>query len=167
MIISLIAAMGTNRVIGSGNKMPWHLPDDLQYYLDTTRDELVLLGRVTYEAYRQVMKDHRMLVVTSQTDLERDNITVVHSPDDGIKRAEQMGVPELFVSGGSSVYGATISQADRLYLTLIDHAFEGDRFFPEFDWNGWTEISRRHHPADERHRWGFDYVVLERKRNGV
>ena len=162
MILSLIAALSTNRVIGKHDKMPWHLPDDLQYFLDTTRDHPVLIGRTTYQAYRKVMRHHRMFVVTSKESLPGDNITLVRNPEEGVERARQEGACELFVSGGAAVYEATIGIADRLYLTLIQTEVDGDKYFPEFDRNDWKEVSRVHHPADDRHAWAFDYVVLER-----
>jgi dihydrofolate reductase len=162
MKLSLIAALSANRVIGRGDKMPWHLPDDLQYFLDTTRGHPVLIGRTTYMAYKKVMRRHRMYVVTSQDSLPGDNITLVRTPEEGIALALQEGADELFVSGGSAVYAATIDKADRLYLTLIRQEVEGDKFFPEFDRDDWKEVSRVHHPADDRHAWPFDYLVLER-----
>ena len=76
MIVSLIAAMSTNRVIGKGDKMPWHLPDDLRYFLDTTRHHPVLIGRTTYLAYQKVMRHHRMFVVTSKESLPGGYITL-------------------------------------------------------------------------------------------
>jgi dihydrofolate reductase len=163
MIISLIAAIDQNRLIGDGSKMPWNLPDDLQYYLDTTKDHWVLLGRVTYQAYKKVMKDHRMIVVTSRKELSDDNIHIVSDPQKGIDYARSMGEEELFVSGGSQIYEATLNQADRLYLTRIHGSFEGDRYFPEFEPTNWKEVSRTHHPADARHAWAHDYIVMTRK----
>ena len=167
MKLSLIAALSLNRVIGKGDKMPWHLPDDLQYFLDTTRDHPVLIGRTTYQAYKKVMRNHRMFVVTSRESLPGDNITLVRSPEEGIRMARQEGAGELFVSGGAAVYEATIGMADRLYLTLIQSEVDGDKFFPEFDRGEWQEVSKKHHPADARHAWAFDYVVLERKSERV
>ena len=163
MQISLIAAMGRNRVIGMGSKMPWHLPDELQYYMDKTLDHFVLMGRKTFLAHKKIMQDHKVIVVTRQKDFHGDYARVVSSIEEGIKLAKAVGESELFVSGGGQIYEATIQLADRLYLTIIDGAFEGDVLFPEFREEDWRLISKKHHPADKRHVFSFDYLIYDRR----
>ncbi|MBN2173348.1 MAG: dihydrofolate reductase [Bacteroidales bacterium] len=159
MIISLIAAMGTNRVIGKGFKMPWHLPDELGYFMETTRNHSVLMGRKTFEAYRKVMSGHKVIVVTSQKNYNADYADVVHSVHEGIEKARLAGEQELFISGGGEIFKETIDIADKIYLTIIDHDFEGDVFFPELKEDQWRLISKVHHGTDERHAYKFDFLV--------
>jgi dihydrofolate reductase len=162
MIISLIAAMGKNRVIGKGSKMPWHLPDELNYFMEKTKDHFVLMGRKTFQPYKKIMKNHRVILVTSQKDFDGEYATVVHSIEQGINLARQAGETELFISGGGEIFKETIHLADRIYLTIIDHIFEGDVFFPEFDDSQWKLISKKHHDPDERHAHAFDFLVFEK-----
>ncbi len=82
--ISLISAMGTNRVIGNNGKMPWHLPDELQYFIDKTRDHHVLLVRRTFQSYKQIMRDHKVIVVTRKQDYDGAYVEVVSSVVKGI-----------------------------------------------------------------------------------
>jgi len=163
MNISLIAAMGKNKIIGKGAKMPWNLPDELQYFMDKTRKHFVLMGRKTFEPYKQVMKNHKVIVVTSQTYYQGDYATVVHSVDEGIEIARQTGESELFIAGGGEIFKASMHLADRIYLTIIDQDFAGDVFFPTFDESLWKQVSKTHHTADDRHPFAFDFLVLEKK----
>ncbi|MCB2220222.1 MAG: dihydrofolate reductase [Bacteroidetes bacterium] len=163
MILSLIAAMGTNRVIGHGPKMPWHLPDELAYFMNKTKDHWVLMGRVTFEAYKKVMQNHKVIVVTSQKDYDADYALVVNSIDEGIELARHEGESELFISGGGEIFKASINIADRIYLTVIQNDFSGDVVFPEFDDTKFDLVSKVHHDRDENHQYPFLFMIYNRK----
>ncbi|MCF8227795.1 MAG: dihydrofolate reductase [Bacteroidales bacterium] len=162
MDISLIAAMGNNMVIGKEGKMPWHLPDDLQYFMDKTQGHYVLMGRKTFHTYKKIMKDHKVLVVTNQKHFDGEYADVVSSIEEGIVKAALAGESELFVSGGAEIYAQTLDLADRLYLTMIRHDFEGDAFFPDVEFSKWELVSIVHHNKDEKHEFEFDYLIYER-----
>ncbi len=162
MTLSLIAAMGINRVIGNGPKMPWHLPDELAYFMNKTRDHWVLMGRLTFESYKKVMRDHKVIVVSSQKDYDADYARVVNSIDEGIRLARLKGEEELFISGGGEIFKASIHLADKIYLTVIDHNFDGDVFFPKFDSSGWKLVSEDFHGKDSRHQFAFAFYIYER-----
>jgi dihydrofolate reductase len=163
MILSLIAAMGTNRVIGHGPKMPWHLPDEMAYFMNKTKEHWVLMGRITFEAYKKVMQNHQVIVVTRKQDYDADYARVVHTVADGIKMALAEGETELFISGGGVIFKESLHLADRIYLTIIEHDFKGDVLFPEFDENNWNLVSKIFHGPDERHQYPFSFLVYERK----
>ena len=94
-----------------------------------------------------------------------DNCHVVHSLEEGIAIAQKENQDELFVIGGAQVYALALPLADKLYLTEIDAAIEGDTYFPDYDKKNWREISRTHHPADSRHTFPFDFVIYEKTNN--
>ena len=90
---------------------------------------------------------------------------MVHQFEDALKYAENHGEQEVMVVGGSDIYRLSLPHADYLYLTEVLASVDGDVYFPEFDRAEWNEVSREHNPADERHKYAFDFVLYERKRN--
>jgi dihydrofolate reductase len=69
---------------------------------------------------------------------------------------------EVIIMGGGQLYQQMLPLADRLYLTLIDADIAGDTYFPDWAGMAWREVERIHHPKDERHAFGFDFVTLQR-----
>ena len=166
MIISLIAALTTNRVIGKNNDLPWHLPDDMKYFMQTTKGHTVIMGRKNYDSIPEKFRplpNRVNIVVTRQARLEAPGCTIVHSIDEGIEIGRQNNETELFIIGGAELYAAGMHLVQRMYLTEIQAILAGDTHFPPVDLKQWNETSRYHHPTDERHQYAFDFVVYERK----
>jgi dihydrofolate reductase len=166
MTISLIAAVSKNRVIGKDNDLPWHLPDDMKYFMQTTKGHHVIMGRRNYDSLPEKFRplpNRTNIVVTRQKDFKADRCTVVHSIEDAIALAKKNNEQEVFIIGGAEIYKLGFPIAQRLYLTEIDAEIEGDTFFPEFKKQNWEEISRVHHIVDARHAHAFDFVVYENK----
>jgi dihydrofolate reductase len=166
MIISLIAALTENRVIGKSNDLPWHLPDDMKYFMQTTSGHHVVMGRKNYEsipAKFRPLPNRANIVVTRQEDYNAPGCMVVNSIPDAIDIAIDNHEAEVFIIGGAEIYTQSLALANRLYLTEIQTSLEGDAFFPIFDKPEWNELSRRHHPKDEKHTFAFDFVVYEKK----
>ncbi len=160
----MIAAIGANQVIGNKGAMPWHLPDDLQYFMDKTRDHHVLLGRKTFRSYKKIMCDHKVIVLTRKQDYDGAYAEVVNSVENGIEIARKAGEKELFIAGGGEIYKQSLDLADRIYLTMIKQEFEGDAFFPDVDFSKWELVSIVHHDKDEKHEFAFDFLIYERGR---
>ncbi len=165
MIISLIAALTRNRVIGKNNDLPWHLPDDMKYFMQTTKGHHVIMGRKNYDSipprYRP-LPERTNIVITRQPDFNAPGCIVVHSLRQALDVAGAAGEKEAFVIGGAQIYKEALPYAHRLYLTEIDTELEGDTYFPDVDLSDWKEIYREHHPADNRHKYAFDFVIYER-----
>lgn len=165
MIISLIAALSQNQVIGKNNDLPWHLPDDMKYFMQTTKGHHVIMGRKNYDSIPEKFRplpNRTNIVVTRQKNFTAPGCIVVHSIEEGLDIAKQNGEAEAFIIGGSEIYNQGFPLATRLYLTEIQAPIEGDTYFPEFDKSQWKEVSRTHHLSDERHKFPFDFVVFER-----
>ncbi len=165
MVISLIAALSRNRVIGRNNDLPWKLPDDMKYFMETTVGKSVIMGRKNYDSLPPKFKPlpkRTNIVVTRQKNFKAPGCLVVHSFFDAVTVARQTGDQEVFNIGGAELFKLGMNVTNRMYLTEIDAIVEGDVFFPEFDRNVWTETSRVRHPADERHAFAFDFVVYDR-----
>ncbi len=168
MIVSMIAAVAENRVIGKDNDLVWHLPDDMKYFMETTSDHFVIMGRRNYESiphkYRPLPK-RTNIVVTRQSDYEAPGCIIANSLEQALALAEEQQQEEVFIIGGEQIYAQALPKADRLYLTEVKAAFDGDTFFPVFDRQQWHEKWRQPHPVDERHAYPFDFVLYERKPN--
>jgi dihydrofolate reductase len=166
MVISLIAALSKNRVIGKNNDLPWHLPDDMKYFMNTTKAHHVIMGRKNYESIPEKFRplpNRTNIVVTRQKEYHAPQCILVNKLEDGIALAKTAGEKELFIIGGAEIYTLGLKYATRLYLTEIDATIDGDTYFPEVNPTEWKEISRVPHGKDERHAHRFDFVVYEKK----
>jgi len=166
MIISLIAAISENNVIGKDNRLIWHLPADIRFFMETTTGHHIVTGRKNYESIPEKfrpLKNRTNIIVTRQKDYVAEGAIIVHSLQEAIHYAETHGEDELFVIGGGEIYQQCLPEADRLYITEVKASFDGDTYFPTYNPHEWIELDRKHHPKDERHEFEFDFVILERK----
>ncbi|RMQ28616.1 Dihydrofolate reductase [Pseudomonas syringae pv. delphinii] len=159
--LSLIAALGENRVIGVDNSMPWHLPGDFKYFKATTLGKPIIMGRKTWDSLGRPLPGRLNLVVSRQTDLQLEGAEVFPSLDAAVVRAEQwaleQGVDEVMLIGGAQLYAQGLAQADRLYLTRVALSPEGDAWFPEFDTAQWALVSNAENPAvDDKPAYNFE-----------
>ena len=159
-IISLVAAVADNGVIGRGNGLPWHLPADLAHFKRLTLDKPILMGRRTWESLPGLLPRRRHIVLTHDAGYRAGGCTVVGSLDAAIAAAG--AVPELMIVGGASLYAEALPRADRLYLTLVHTEVEGDVRFPHWDPSDWEEFSRTEHPADDRNPVPMTFLILDR-----
>ncbi|MBL4574584.1 MAG: dihydrofolate reductase [Opitutaceae bacterium] len=157
-IISQIAALGRGRVIGKNGKVPWDIPEDWQYFLDTIEGNPILMGHKTWDALKRPLSVSWQGVVTHSQSFDPENAVTFASVSKGLCALREQGGEEVFVIGGGELYRQAIPFTHRLYLTLIDEEFEGDVFFPQ-----WGEFSR---VVSEKKSSGngYDYTffVLER-----
>jgi dihydrofolate reductase len=166
MIVSLIAAVAQNGVIGKNNDLPWHLPDDMKYFMQTTKAHHVILGRKNYDSLPPKYKplaNRVNWVVSRQANFSAPGCNLVQSLEAALQGAAINHPKEVFVIGGAEIYKLAMPFAHRLYLTEIKADIEGDTYFPPFSSTEWYEFSRQHHPKDDRHKFEFDFVVYHRK----
>lgn len=160
-MLSLIAAVDRNGLIGAGRRMPWHLPADLRRFRQITMGHPIIMGRATWDSLGRPLPGRENVVVSTRLALDTPGCTVVRSVDAAILAASR--ADEAMVIGGATLYAQTLAQAERIYLTRVDGAFEGDVFFPCFDETAWVEVAREPHPADDENPWPYAFTVLERK----
>ena len=130
MLISLIVAMASNRVIGDRGDIPWKIPGEQKMFKEITLGHVVIMGRKTYESLDGPLPGRTNIVVTRQSDYQAPGCIVAHD----FARALQScpaGESEAFIIGGGQLYHETISVADRIYLTVIPRDISGDTKFPE------------------------------------
>jgi dihydrofolate reductase len=168
-LISLIAAVAENGVIGRDNVMPWHLPDDFKRFKSLTMGKPMLMGRRTFESIGKPLPGRTSLVLTRSRDWSAPGAVVVHSLDEALERAggvpvaEAGEVRELVVVGGAEIYRLALPRARRIYLTRVLASVDGDTVFPRLDEHAWRETHRELHPADARHVYPMAFCVLERR----
>ena len=157
--LALIAAVASNGVIGVGNGMPWRLPEDSKRFRALTTGHAVIMGRRTWESLGRALPDRQNIVVTRRSDLIATGAQVVRSLGDAL-RAVTLPLPAYCI-GGAELYAQALPLAQRLELTLLDRAFDGDTRFPDFDRILWRETRRDTRRAPEGYR--FSFVTLDRK----
>lgn len=161
-VLALIAACARGGVIGIDNRLPWHLPEDMKFFRETTRGKPVIMGRKTWESLPDAFRPlpgRLNIVVTRNASYEASGATVVGSLPDAVAAAGDADI--AFVIGGAELFRQSLPQADRLVLTEIDHDFAGDTFFPEFDRGEWREVSRDARTAESG--LPFAFVTYERR----
>ncbi len=170
-MLSMIIAAAQNRVMGTDNQMPWHLPNDLQYFKKVTMGKPMIMGRKTYESLGKPLPGRPHIIITRQPNYVPPNaneqVQVVSTIEQAISAAEQLlkdsAHDEAMVIGGAEICNLAFPYADRLYLTEVHAVVEGDVFFPEFDKNNWQEVSRENYPACEKNPFDYSFVVYEKR----
>lgn len=157
MTIHLIAAVAQNNVIGKDGQIPWNIPADLQHFKELTMGHTVIMGRHTYESIGRPLPGRQNIVVTSTID-DIAGCRIARSLPEALTMAES---EEIFIIGGARLYAEALPLADRLDLTLVDAAPEGDTFFPAVDWSRYDEIEREPHDGAP----AYTYVTYQKDHN--
>ncbi|MEH6564026.1 MAG: dihydrofolate reductase [Halopseudomonas sp.] len=164
--IAMIAAMGSNHVIGRDNMMPWHLPEDLKYFRATTWGKPIVMGRKTFDSLGRPLPGRSNIVISRQPGLSIAGVQVVGDIAAALQlarhQAELDAVDEIMVIGGGNIYQQCLALADRLYLTRVELAPEGDAWFPQFSDADWELSSERAVAAGADYP-AHAYQVLERR----
>ncbi len=161
MIISLIAAMAQNRVIGLNNKMPWHLPLDFAWFKKNTLHKPVIMGRKTFDSLGRALPG-RMNIVMTRQGIASPGVIGVSSMEKALKAAQD--APEVMVIGGAEIYRQFLPQANRLYLTEVLKNIQGDTYFPEYEQQQWEMVFQESHSPDNSHLYSFSFQILHRVR---
>ena len=138
MILSAVAAMASNRVIGVDGTLPWDLPHDMKFFRDKTMGKIMIMGRKTFESFPKVLPKRQHLIITRQNDYKIDHplVEIFSSIEAALNRAKELVPPwpeEVCVVGGGEIYLQSLPFLDRIYLTVIEKDFAGNAKFPEFD----------------------------------
>lgn len=165
--ISLIVAMAENRCIGKDNHMPWHISDDLKRFKSLTTGHPVIMGRKTFESILGYLKKPlpaRDNIVISRSGFTNDFDVSVYSDinaaiDYAMALAKKKALHEVYIIGGAQIYTQSIKLADRLHLTKVHRAVDGDAFFPEFNHDEWIETKREDHLE---HDPPYSFITLDR-----
>lgn len=161
MIVSLIAALADNRVIGLDGKMPWHLPADLAYFKRSTMGCPVIMGRKTFDSIGKPLPGRRNIVLSRNAGLTLPGCDVFTDINTALSSIDTE-TPEVFIIGGQQLYEQALPLADKLYLTHIEAMLDGDTFFPDYTALEWRQVLLEQHSPDERNPWPYRFEQLER-----
>ena len=161
-MISIIVAIAENRAIGFENKLIYWLPNDLKRFKAITTGNTIIMGRRTFESLPKGALPNRRNIVLSRKGNPEDYPGADLFPS--LKKALAFCEGDVYIIGGASVYKEALPLADRLCLTYIyDTPEKADTFFPEINWDEWTETFREEHEVDEKHAHRYAFINLERK----
>lgn len=160
MKVSIIVAAACNYVIGKDNKMLWHLPEDLQRFKKITTGHHIIMGRKTFESIGKPLPNRTSIIVTRQEDYKAEGCIVVHSLKDAIKAVKNDD--ECFIIGGGEIFEQAIPLANKLYYSQINKFFDGDAFFPDHKFVGWTVLEREWVPRHDDNIHDVTYYTIEK-----
>lgn len=157
---AVIVAMGENGVIGLEGGMPWRIPADLKHFKAITMGKPIIMGRKTHESIGRALPGRTNIVITRQADYEAEGAEVADSMDAALAIAGD--AEEAMIIGGAEIYRAALPIADRILITEVASAPQGDVYFPRFERDDWNETSREEFQAVGDVP-AYSFVTLERK----
>lgn len=159
--IVLVVAVADNGVIGVEGGMPWRISADFRRVKALTMGKPLVMGRKTFDSLPGILPGRRHIVITRDATWQATGAERADSLEQALELAN---APEIIIFGGAQIYAQALPLADRIELTEVHVAPDGDTRFPDFDRSEWTETFREAHPAEEAVP-GFDFVTLLRKRS--
>jgi dihydrofolate reductase len=127
-----IAAMSLNRVIGAGNRIPWHLPEDFKWFKQMTTGHVIVMGRRTFESIGKPLPN-RLTIVLTRSAGEIPGVRTVSDLNQIDPADPALAGREIFICGGAQLYQQALPLCSDLYLTLVQRVVEGDILFPPFE----------------------------------
>lgn len=165
MNIAFVVAASENNIIGRDNKLPWHLPNDLKFFKNTTWAMPIIMGRKTFESFSKALPGRTNIVITRQADWKADGVVVVNNLEQALEAASVTDAKEAFIIGGGDIFRQSWPIADKIYITRVHAEFEGDVFFPVITENEWQLESDIKFEADEKHQYDYSFQQWKRKMN--
>lgn len=162
MHISIVVATAENGVIGIENRLPWRLSSDLKNFKKLTSGHAILMGRKTYESIGKPLPKRRNLVISRDPAYQAEGCEVFQSIEAAIEAAQAQNETEVFVIGGAQIYRQVLPKADKIYLTRVKAAVEGDAFFEIDHLDQWKEVDTQVFAAGEKDEYDFEVVELQR-----
>lgn len=159
MLISIIAAVAENNVIGKKNALPWYLPADLKHFKDTTMGHCIIMGQTTHESIGKALPGRTNIVLTFDENYKSEGCIVVTSIEEALRVASAKGEGEAFIIGGASIYKQFMTLANKLYITSVHEKIDGDVVFPEIKSDVWKRISNEDHEKDEKNPFDYSFEV--------
>lgn len=159
-MISIIAAVAENGIIGDRNALLWHIREDMRRFRSITTGHPVVMGRKTFESLGRPLPNRANIVIT-RSDTHFEGCTTVHSLAEAVAMFQPQ--EEIFVIGGAQIYAQALPIADRMYLTVVHRAYEGDTAFPRWDASQWVATNEQHFDRGAEFEYPFTFVDYRRK----
>jgi len=168
MLISLIVAHSSNRVIGIDGQLPWHIPDDLKYFKAITMGKPIIMGRKTFDSIGKPLPGRLNIIITKNTDLTIEECVVVNNLEAAITEAknyfktQDTDQEEIFIIGGAQIFKQSMEFVNKIYITEVHAEYAGDVFFDELSDNDWIEVGRDLHDS-QNDKIPFSFVTYNKK----
>lgn len=161
-MLALIVAVARNRVIGKDNSLIWHLPNDLKFFKEKTTGHVIIMGRKTFESLPFLLPNREHWVITRDKGFNApEGVRIFHSVEAVVKASKTLDA--AYIIGGAQVYEAFLPYVDIMYITEVDHDFDGDAFFPEFSKDDFLVESVMDGIVDEKNQYPHRFVTYRRK----
>lgn len=161
MILSIIVAVAKGGVIGANNGLIWHISEDLRYFKAVTTGSTIIMGRKSYESIGRPLPNRRNIVISRNSSFAAEGCEVAATIDQALALCSQD--ENVYIIGGGEIYRQTIDMVDKLYITHVDHSYEGDTYFPEIDYTKWEKIFSEPHERGEKYDYPFEFATYKRK----
>jgi dihydrofolate reductase len=155
MKINLIVAVDEKNGIGKNNQLPWHLPADLLHFKKLTTGFPIIMGRKTFDSIGRVLPNRRNIVISRQSNLEIPDAEVCGSLQDALKLCRKEN--DIYIIGGAQIFEQALELANCVFLTVIEHDFDADTFFPTLDKQTWEESSNSVYKPDEKNIYTYSF----------
>lgn len=159
--LTLIVAMDENRVIGSNNGLPWHLPADLAHFKRTTLGKPIIMGRKTHESIGRALPGRRNIVITRNPDFSAEGCELAANLDDALRLCAD--ADESMLIGGASLYRLALDRVEQMHVTLIHHQFTGDTWFPDINFDAWRVEKREDFDPDHSNSYSYSFIKYVRE----
>ena len=157
-MISIIAAMSKNGVIGNNNSLIWKLPADMKRFKYLTTGNTIIMGRKTYESIGRSLPNRRNIIITSNLTYQADRCEICSSLESALELCKESNI---FIIGGGQIYKQSLSIADNINLTIIDEYFDGDTYFPDIG-KEWVKISKNDYLPDDQNKYRYSFIDYEK-----
>ena len=154
--------MAANRVIGRDNKLPWHLPSDLQHFKALTMGHPLIMGRKTFQSIGKPLPGRRTIVLSRDPSFAHDGVDTASTLDEALRLLSPEATP--FVAGGGQVYAEALTRADRVFLTVLHEVIHGDARFPHLDMKLWQVVRDEFRAPDAQNPFPTSFRRYERRR---
>ena len=164
----LVVAMAENGVIGRDNRLLWRIKTDMGRFRRLTMGKPMIMGRKTFQSIGKPLPGRETIVLTRDEEFSAEGVHVARTWDEAVAKGEELagksGADAVAVAGGAEIYALSLPHVDKLFLTEVHTAPEGDAVFPSFDRSQFREIKREDHPKGPDDEHPFTFIDLERRR---
>lgn len=159
-MIALVVAMAANRAIGKDNQLLWHITEDLKFFKSLTQGGVVIMGRKTFESIGRPLPNRRNIVISRSNPALPSGVELYSSLEDAL---DAVKVEErVFVIGGGEIYRLAIHLVDTMFITLVDHVYEADTFFPDISLENWLVVERVDYERGSVFEYPFSFITYKK-----
>ena len=164
--VAMILAVAQNGAIGKGDGLPWHIPDEMKYFMARTLGKPVIMGRKTFETLKAPLPRRTNIVITRDKGYTRDGVVVVHTLDEALQQADFIAqrddADEIMIAGGAEIYRLALPLADTLYYTRVNCDAKGDSHFDDIDWRQWRCVQQDDFEAADSDTPSYTLMVYKK-----